>query len=75
MQAHSPTLPTVEDFRDASSVQVNNIMIDVAHAAAGYLNTFFRTQGMPAPYLEEQEIFNRLLILEGVEPQEVEILE
>lgn len=73
-QAHSEQNATTEDFREATAKQVNDILLDVAHAAAGYLNAFFRTQGMNGPYLAEQELFNRLLAFEGVEPQEIEHL-
>lgn len=73
-QAHLPPDPTVESFREATGKQVDDILINVAHAAAGYLNTFFRSQGMATPYSAEQELFNRLLVLEGVGPQEIDLL-
>jgi hypothetical protein len=71
-QAHMPQNPTVEDFREATGKQVEDILVDVAHAAAGYLAAFFQSQKMPAPYVAEQEIFNRLLALEGVESQKID---
>lgn len=74
MQAHMPPSGTVEGFREATGKQVEDILIDVAHAAAGYLAAFFRSMQMSAPYVTEQELFNRLLALEGVEPQQVQYL-
>lgn len=74
-QAHLPHNPTAESFREATGKQVDDILIDVAHAAAGYLNAFFRSQRMAGPYLAEQELFNRVLVLEGVEPQVIDRLE
>lgn len=71
-QAHSEQTATTECFREATAKQVNDILLDVSHAAAGYLNAFFRSQRMNGPFLLEQELFNRLLTLEGVEPQEIE---
>lgn len=73
-QAHLSTNPTTEDFKSSTGKQVEDILSGVAHAAAGYLSAFFRSMNMPAPYEEEQNLFNRLLVLEGVEPQEVERL-
>lgn len=73
-QAHLPTNPTVEDFRHATAIQVEDILVAVAHAVAGYLATFFRSLNMSAPHLAEQELFNRLLKLEGVEDQQLERL-
>lgn len=70
-QAHMLPNGTVEGFRDATAKQVEDILLDVAHAAAGYLCAFFRSRRMSAPYVVEQELFNQLLTLEGVEPQEV----
>ena len=49
-------------------------MLNVAHAAAGYLNVFFRSQKMSGPYLAEQKLFNRLLAFEGAGQQEIEHL-
>lgn len=73
-QAHLPTNPTVEGFRQATGLQVEDILTAVAHAVAGYLATFFRSLNMSAPYVAEQELFNRLLALEGVEKQQMERL-
>jgi hypothetical protein len=73
-QAHMPPPPTIEDFRQATGIQIEDILIAVSHAAAGYLAAFFRSMQMSAPYVTEQELFNRLLALEGVEPQEVQYL-
>ena len=61
----------VEEFREATGKQVEDILIDVSHATAGYLATFFQSMQMSAPYVTEQELFNRLLALEAMEPQEV----
>ncbi|MBI3432986.1 MAG: hypothetical protein HY018_12340 [Hydrogenophilales bacterium] len=71
-QAHMPPSGTVDGFREATGKQVEGILIAVAHAAAGYLAAFFRSMQMSAPYETEQELFNQLLALEGVEPQQVE---
>nr|WP_319565950.1 hypothetical protein [uncultured Rhodoferax sp.] len=73
-QTHLPQNSTVENFREATGKQVNDILVDVAHAAAGYLSTFFRSQRMACPYMAEQELFNRLVVHEGVEPQEIDCL-
>lgn len=70
-QAHMPLNGTVDGFREATAKQVEDILVEVAHAAAGYLCAFFRSRRMPAPYVVEQELFNQLLALEGVEPQKV----
>lgn len=70
-QAHMPPNGAVEGFREATGKQVEDILIDVSHATAGYLATFFQSMQMSAPYVTEQELFNRLLALEAVEPQEV----
>jgi hypothetical protein len=71
-QAHLPPTPTVEDFKDATGKQLEDLLFAVSHAVAGYASTFFRSQRMLAPYLAEQELFNRLLALEGVEPVPLE---
>jgi hypothetical protein len=70
-QAHVKQ-PTVDGFMQATGEQVEEILIAVSHAFAGYLATFFALQSMDAPYVAEQKIFNRLLSLDGVAPQEVE---
>lgn len=70
-QTHMPLNGTVDGFREATAKQVEDILVEVAHAAAGYLCAFFRSRRMPAPYVVEQELFNQLLALEGVEPQKV----
>ena len=70
-QAHLSPTANVEDFRQGTGKQVEDILVAVSHALAGYLATFFRLQNMDAPYVAEQEAFNRLLTLEGVVPQEV----
>lgn len=74
-QAHLPTNPTVEGFQISTAKQVEDLLVAISHAMAGYLAAFFNFQGMSAPYIEEQELFNRLLKLESVEPQEIERLE
>ena len=73
-QAHSEPHVTTENFRAATAEQVNDLMLNVAHAAAGYLNVFFRSQKMSGPYLAEQKLFNRLLAFEGAGQQEIEHL-
>lgn len=74
-QAHLPANPTVEDFQISTTKQVEDLLVAISHAMAGYLAAFFKFQGMSAPYIAEQELFNRLLKLESVEPQEIERLE
>lgn len=71
-QAHLPPTATVADFEDATGKQLEDLLFAVSHAVAGYASAFFRSQGMLAPYLAEQELFNRLLSLEGVEPVPLE---
>jgi hypothetical protein len=71
-QAHLPPAPTVKDFKDATAKQLEDLLFAVSHAVAGYVSTFFRWQSMLAPYLAEQEIFNKLLVFEGVEPAPLE---
>jgi hypothetical protein len=71
-QAHLSGTPAVDDFREATGKQLEDLLISVSHAVAGYVSAFFRSQGMLAPYLAEQELFNRLLSLEGVEPAQLE---
>lgn len=71
-QAHLPPNPTVADFKDATGKQLEDLLLAVSHAVAGYASTFFRRQGMLVPYLAEQELFNKLLALEGVEPVPLE---
>lgn len=66
-----PLNGTVDGFREATAKQVEDILVEVAHAAAGYLCAFFRSRRMPAPYVVAKELFNQLLALEGVEPQKV----
>jgi hypothetical protein len=73
-QTHLPPSPTVEDFKDATGKQLEDLLVAVSHAVAGYVSTFFRSQGMLAPYLAEQDLFNKLLALEGVEPAPLESL-
>lgn len=68
-QAHLPENPTVDDFREGSSKHVESILIAIAHAAAGYLSAFFAFHNMAPPQRAEQELFNRLLAIDGVEPQ------
>lgn len=65
---------TVNDFREGTGRHVAHILSATSHAVAGYLSAFFRLLGMSAPYLAEQEAFNRLLAAEGIEPQMVEHL-
>jgi len=74
-QAHLPANPTIEDFQISTAKQVEDLLVAISHAVAGYLAAFFKFQGMSAPYIAEQELFNRLLELESVEPQEIERLE
>jgi hypothetical protein len=64
----------VQDFRNASHHQLNNILFDVMHAMGGYLSAFFFAHGMKAPFLAEQRIFNRLLAVMDIEPIELEQL-
>lgn len=71
-QAHLPPSPTVEDFEDATGKQLEDLLFAISHAVAGYASTFFRSQRMLAPYLAEQELFNKLLALEGVDPVPLE---
>ena len=49
-QAHLPLTPTLEDFEDATVKQLEDLLLAVSHAVAGYVSTFFRSQGMQAPY-------------------------
>jgi hypothetical protein len=60
-----------DHFLQGTGRQLDDILTAVSHAIAGYLSTFFALQKMNAPYRTEQEIFNRLLVLEGVDPQPV----
>lgn len=68
-QAYLPDEATVDDFSDATGKQLVDILCAVSHAIAGYLSAFFATQKMHKPYAVEQELFNRLLATDGVEPQ------
>jgi hypothetical protein len=62
---------SVDHFLKGTGRQLDDILTAVSHAIAGYLSTFFILQKMNAPYRIEQEIFNRLLVLEGIEPQPI----
>ncbi|QMV66123.1 hypothetical protein HS968_24040 [Pseudomonas berkeleyensis] len=67
---YSTGAPTsVEEFRQSTVGQMEDMLVAVAHAAAGYLATFYTSQGMKTAASIEQELFNKLLALEGVEPQ------
>lgn len=70
-QAYLPNEASVDDFRDATGKQLVDILCSVSHAIAGYLSTFFAAQKMHKPYAAEQELFNRLLATDGVEPQDI----
>jgi hypothetical protein len=65
--AGAPT--SVEEFQQATVRQIEDILVAVAHAAAGYLSTFFTHQSMKVAVSAEQDIFNKLLAIEGVDPQ------
>ncbi|KQO40870.1 DUF5677 domain-containing protein [Pseudomonas chengduensis] len=60
---------SVEEFQKATVHQVEDILVAVAHAAAGYLSTFFTYQSMEVAVAAEQDIFNKLMAIEGVDPQ------
>lgn len=68
-QLYSPPNATTEDTIKAIGRQYEDILIAVSHALAGYLSTFFWTCKMALPYAEEQFHFNRLLKMEGINPQ------
>lgn len=70
--AHLPDSPTVDDFRTGTEKQIEDVLFAVIHGAAGYLSTFFELQNMSLPTQSEQHLFNRLLELEGISPQEVQ---
>ncbi|WP_439865993.1 DUF5677 domain-containing protein [Pseudomonas syringae] len=73
-QAYLPPVPTVEDFRQATQRQVEDILCAVCHALAGYLSCSTRVLGLRQMYTAEQGLFNQLLAHEGLEPQTVEEL-
>lgn len=73
-QLHVPSDATVEEFRRATAVQYEDILVAVSHALAGYLSTFFWAFKMALPYAEEQWHFNRLLKAEGMEPQSIHFM-
>ncbi|GKS08393.1 DUF5677 domain-containing protein [Pseudomonas syringae pv. theae] len=73
-QAHLPLSPTVEDFSQATRLQLEDILCAVCHAMAGYLSCSSSVLGLKKMYIAEQELFNRLLSREGVDPQAVEEL-
>lgn len=70
-QAYLPDEATVDGFREATGKQLVDILCAVSHAVAGYLSAFFAAQKMHKPYAVEQELFNRLLATDGVEPQSI----
>lgn len=74
-QAHGGFESSVESFRESTRRHVEDILVDLCHGVAGYLSAFFRSQHMVAPYVAEQELFNRFLQFEGIEPQAVEVME
>lgn len=60
---------SVEEFQQSTSHQLEDILVALGHAAAGYLSAFYTHQGMEPACVAEQALFNRLLALEGVDPQ------
>jgi hypothetical protein len=64
----------VDDFRASTGLQIVDVLVATAHGLGGYLHTFFRIQGHQKPLTDEEKIFNRLLTLEGVEPQPLSTL-
>lgn len=60
---------SVEEFQQSTAHQLEDILVALAHAAAGYLSTFYTHQDMKPAREAEQALFNRLLALEGVDPQ------
>lgn len=61
----------IESFRVSTGLQIVDVLTATAHGIAGYLHTFFSLQRHQKPLHDEEKIFNRLLALEGVDPQEL----
>lgn len=68
-QAHLPVGGNVDDFREATARQVEDVLVAVIHGVAGYLSAFFTLQNMGELKRAEQSLFNTYLVLEGIEPQ------
>lgn len=71
-QAHLSENHDVENFRVGTAKQIEDVLTAVIHGAAGYLATFFKLQDMNNLFRAEQNLFNRFLQTEGVEPQGLE---
>ncbi|HEX5392195.1 MAG TPA: DUF5677 domain-containing protein [Rhodocyclaceae bacterium] len=74
-QTHHSSDASVDAFREATRRHVEDVLVDLCHGVAGYLSAFFRSQHMAGPYRAEQELFNRFLQAEGIEPQAIEMTE
>lgn len=59
----------INEFTSQIESHIEEIYYTIIHALAGYLSTFFRFQDMKSMVIKEQEIFNRFLVLAGVDPQ------
>lgn len=71
--AHMPvsTETSVEQYRVGTDKQYDDLLCDLIHACSGYLHTFFRLYEYEMPFRREQELFNELLVLAGIEPQSI----
>lgn len=67
-QAHLDSERSVDALRERDLRHVEDILVDLCHSVAGYLAAFFSSQHMAAPNVAEQELFNRFLQIEGIDP-------
>jgi hypothetical protein len=69
--AHSDSGLSLDAFERATEKQVEDIFVAVLHAVAGFLCAFFSTNELAGPAAAEQAMFDRLLEMNGADPQGV----
>ena len=54
-QIHTPQNATLDDSIEATVQQIGDILLQIAHAIAGYLNAFFKSQKMVASFVIQSD--------------------